>query len=317
VAATNIKATPLSRTAVWALAARAIGARDPDPTVRNPDWLAERLLGDNERALLAGSPLLDSLAQPYAAALLNRETSTAVRAMLQRTHFIDEHVEQAVRSGIGQIVLLGAGFDSRAVRLGPLLRGVRIFEVDQPRTQEYKRSRLADVLGRQPDDVIYVPLDLRDELAAVLGKYTYDSTVQTMFIVEGVTMYLPEKAAVKMFETIARVAPAGSRLAFDYWTRRHVDELPRVDEGTRIRRELLERWGEPVLFGVPDDGRQSFFERLGLRIADELPMFSGAAVERYLTRADGSRVGNTPWPPAPPPIGTYGAWLAQAIVEEA
>lgn len=119
-----------SRTAVITAAARAIATHDPDPSVRNPDWLAEHLLGSSERRLLAGTPWSEALDGDYRGIAQNPEVDTLVRSMLVRTRFIDERLRDAVKNGAAQIVVLGAGFDSRAYRLRELLQRARVFELD-------------------------------------------------------------------------------------------------------------------------------------------------------------------------------------------
>jgi O-methyltransferase involved in polyketide biosynthesis len=84
-----------SISSILVAAARALGARDRDPQVRNPDWLAERLVGPNERALLGPvDPLLDQS--------FDIEVPIA-RLLIPRTHFIDARLKTAVGEGIGQL----------------------------------------------------------------------------------------------------------------------------------------------------------------------------------------------------------------------
>jgi methyltransferase (TIGR00027 family) len=308
----------VSRTAVWALAARAIGSKELDAGVRNTDWVAERFLGDVERSLLGGSPLLPALDAPYDEALRDPETSAAVRYLMQRTRFIDDNIECAVADGARQVVVLGAGFDSRAVRLRRALdSGIGIFEVDRASTQQYKRRRLVEILGRLGPQAVYVAANLRHvDLVNRLQREGYDPRLKTVFVWEGVTMYLPERFVRHTLEAIASRSAAGSCVLFDYWTRRHVEELPKIDERTRQRRALVAQWGEPVIFGIPDETQDEFVASCGLDLVERIPAFSEQAVARFLTRADGTRVGLTPWPPPAPPLGSHGVWLGRAVVPD-
>src|SRR5262245_25900136 len=115
-------AMPISRTSISAAAARAFGARDPDAHVRNPDWLGERFLGPEERRLLANHPLIAALDQPYQEASQSMEAVGSARLLIARTQFIDDRFEAALRNGIRQFVILGAGFDTRAYRFADRLR---------------------------------------------------------------------------------------------------------------------------------------------------------------------------------------------------
>src|SRR6476661_6586227 len=100
----------ISRTCIYVAAGRAIGAREPDPTVRNPDELAERLLGEVS-ALDVDHPTVRALALPYDEAMLQPEVVNTVRMMMIRTRFIDAALERAIADGATQLIILGAGFD--------------------------------------------------------------------------------------------------------------------------------------------------------------------------------------------------------------
>jgi O-methyltransferase involved in polyketide biosynthesis len=101
---------PISRTSIWAASARAFGAREPDSDVRNPDWLAAQFLGPEERALLAGHPLITSLDQPYEEATQNMEVMGAARMLIVRTRFIDDRFQAALSAGVRQFRNYGSWF---------------------------------------------------------------------------------------------------------------------------------------------------------------------------------------------------------------
>src|SRR4029078_1402438 len=131
----------ISRTSIYVAAGRAVGAREPDASVRKPDQLAEKLLRE-PAALNVAHPVVRALSVPYDEAMKNPEVIGIVRAMLVRTRFIDEALARAVASGATPVAVLGAGFDSHAYRCRDLLAGVRVFEVDRPVTQALKRQRV-------------------------------------------------------------------------------------------------------------------------------------------------------------------------------
>ena len=168
-----------SITSILVAAARALGARDRDPQVRNPDWLAERLVGPNERALLG--PVDALLDQSF-----DIEVPIA-RLLIPRTHFIDARLKTAVGEGIGQLVILGAGFDTRPYRFSEMLKDVRVFEVDHPDTQQVKIRRVREAIGEPPTNVAYVAVDLRTaELGEALTRAGYEEDRKTFFIWEEV-----------------------------------------------------------------------------------------------------------------------------------
>src|SRR4051812_27667606 len=105
--------------AILTAAARAYTSHDPDPTVRNPDWLADPLLGTGEIALLGNHPIGRAVNQDFRIASLDPEVSSLARPILAMTRFTDELLERSLRAGFSQLVILNAGLDSRAYRMRP------------------------------------------------------------------------------------------------------------------------------------------------------------------------------------------------------
>ena len=83
--------------------------------------------------------------------------------MLVRTRYIDQMMERAIRDGATQLVILGAGFDTRAHRFSALLKDVAVIELDYGTTQEYKKRRVEAALGGAPANVVYAPIDSRSK----------------------------------------------------------------------------------------------------------------------------------------------------------
>jgi methyltransferase (TIGR00027 family) len=270
---TGVEPGKPSVTALETTAFRAIGARHPDPTIRNGDYLAERLLGTQERAILekAGDKsILKALAMPTEAAWesfapFQQRFATAVHS---RTRHIDESVRESLELGGTQLVILGAGLDSRAYRFRNELGSGRAFEVDFPPTQEYKKTRIRAVLGLLPRHVIYVPIDFtKEELRTVLDRAGYDERKKSTFVWEGVSFYIPEDAVDATLRFVATHSAPGSRIVFDYM----LESMVKNPTGSAV--ELLNRLAalkEPMIFGIPDEDRQGFITRRGLTIASDV-----------------------------------------------
>jgi methyltransferase (TIGR00027 family) len=256
-----------SATALEMTAYRAIGAKHADPAIRNGDDLAERVLGPEEREILKATgsqALLAALELDTERAWSSLGTRSGLaRAVHVRTRHIDAVLDESLRTGTTQIVNLGAGLDSRAYRFGGALRNARVFELDLPATQEYKKNRVRDILGSLPAHVTYVPLDFaKQDLATVLDAAGYDRTATTTFIWEGVTMYIPEPAVDATLRFVASNAASGSRIVFDYF----------LENGLRSLRELGNRVagvGEPFVFGMPGEDAAAFVTHRGLRVASD------------------------------------------------
>ena len=280
-----------SRTSIWAASARAVGSRFDEPR-RNPDALADKLMGAEERASIAGHPLATALEHDTPEARSSPEVQSAAATLVIRTKFIDERLECAVRDGATQIVIMGAGWDTRAYRFADQLHGVRVFEVDQPATQAWKRRRAEAVLGPPPPHLTYLQIDFRVQtLEAVLLAAGYDPTVRTLFIWEGVTMYLPEAAVRDTLRWISKQAP-GSMVVFDFAYQslidfiEHARQNPQQLEGAaKVGMDRLRQiagWGEPWIFGVPTGASAEFLRGLGLEHRETLGMASVEAAKRYL-----------------------------------
>ena len=275
-----------SATALEMTAYRAIGAKHPDASIRNGDHLAERLLGPEERAILketGSEAVLAALAMDTErawASLGNR--ATLARAVHVRTRHIDSVLEESLRTGTSQVVNLGAGLDSRAYRLGGVVRGVRVFELDLPPTQEYKKNRVREVLGSLPGHVTYVPIDFtKQDLAMVLDAAGYDRKVKTLFIWEGVTMYIPEAAIDATLRTVARIAAPGSRIVFDYFLE---SALRAPTPSLRETTGRVAAVGEPFVFGMPGEDASSFVKQRGLTVVSDFSY--GDLGSRYLPKGN-------------------------------
>lgn len=253
--------------------------------------------------MIAEQPVVQALDKDFAEARQNIEALSSAIMMIIRTRFIEERLEQAIRDGASQLVVLGAGFDTRAYRLIELLKAARVFEVDQPSTQEYKKRRVREAGIEVPPNLTYVAVDFRhDKLGDVLAAAGYDSSQKTFFIWEGVTMYLPEAAVEETLRWVARQAP-GSTIVFDFVGAMIVKfmataDLSKFPEAAQKAFERLRKLtaGEPWVFGLPDTNEREFLAKLGLELRKLLPVGGEESMQRYLTRSDGA-----PYIQFPPP----------------
>jgi methyltransferase (TIGR00027 family) len=276
-----------SRTSILTAAARALGSREPDASVRNPDWIADRLIGPAESVLIADHPISKALDQDFQEAMYDPDVFTFVWLMLVRTRFIDELMERALRSGATQLVILGAGFDTRAHRFTELLKDVAVIEIDYGTTQEYKKRRVEAALGAA--SVVYAPMDFaRESLGEVLRRVGFQPGRKTYYICEGVSMYVPEEGMKETLRAIAAESPEGSALLLEYLNRGGLELLRKYPSGM-IKNAF--DWGEPFVFGVPDGQDREFFREAGLELGETLKIGSPESVKRYAMRQDGSYYG--------------------------
>ena len=241
---------------------------------------------------------MDALSSSYEEAMRDMEIAGVVRAMTERTRFIDEALERAIGAGATQVLIPGAGFDSHAYRCRELLAPARVFEVDRPATLAFKKRRVDEALGGPPGNLTYVPIELsREDMPMALARHGYDATQRTFVIMEGLTMYVPEEALRATFRFVASHAP-GSSVVFDFATRAMIEGIKQINLASipPVARPSLERFlnmirDEPWLFGFPVGGEKEWLAELGLELRELLTIGSEESVRRYLTRADGTTVG--------------------------
>jgi methyltransferase (TIGR00027 family) len=278
-----------SRTSILTAAARAIGSREPDASVRNPDWLAERLIGQAELALIADHAISKAFDGDFQEASNDPDIFGFAWLMLVRTRFIDEMMERAVRGGATQLVILGAGFDTRAHRFSELLKDVAVIEIDYGSTQDYKKRRVQDAFGGFPPNVIYASIDFTlESVADVLRRAGFDASRKTYYICEGVSMYVPEEGMKETLRAIAAESAPGSILLLEYLNRTGLEMLRKYPTGM-IKNAF--DWGEPFVFGVPDGQDREFFRETGLELGEALKIGGPESLKRYATRQDGTFYG--------------------------
>ena len=142
-------------------------------------------------------------------------TSNGLRAFIAtRSRFTEDCLAEAMARGVGQYVLLGAGLDTFAYRT--IRRGLRVFEVDHPATQGWKRARLSEVAIAVPDWVTYAPVDFeRETIREGLARVGFDFSKPAMFAWLGVVPYLTQEAVMGTLSFVASLAK-GSEIVFDY-----------------------------------------------------------------------------------------------------
>jgi len=196
-----------------------------------------------------------------------------------RTRYIDDTLTAALATGVEQVVILGAGFDSRAYRI-PGIGRTRVFEVDHPMTQAAKRTAVARQLGALPAHVTFVPIDFSTHtLDAVLPAAGFCPSVPTFFICEGVTHYLSAGDVDTLLRYVARSAPAGSEMVFTYIHRALLDGTTTF-AGAGKTLATVRRSGEPYTFGFDPAELPDYLAARGLRLLEDVG--ASAYRERYL-----------------------------------
>lgn len=212
-----MRAGSRSRTSDWVAALRALYSEVPDELRLARDDVAVSLLSPGLAALVRGLTVRPGVARA-AHRLIGATTLGLSYGVPLRTIAIDEAIVRSVTEGTRQLVLLGAGLDARAFRM-PELDGVTVFEVDHPSTQAFKRERTQGLVPLA-ERVVSAAIDFeRDRLGEVLPNAGFDRAKPSVWVWEGVTMYLSHDAIDATLDSLEALAAPGSRLAVTYLLR--------------------------------------------------------------------------------------------------
>jgi methyltransferase (TIGR00027 family) len=254
-----------SRTALATALMRAAHTRlDPKPLINDP-W-GDRLVPESIRELLRDDYLLAS--PPYANVII-------------RTRYAEDALQAAVARGVRQYVLIGAGFDSFALRRPAFAAGLEIFEIDHPATQILKTEQIARSGISLPNSVHFIAADFaRRSVADTLSDSPYRSDQAAFFSWLGVTMYLSKEANFATLRSIASCAPPGSELAFTYVDARMLES--KSEEFLELA-QTVAAVGEPFLFGFDLGTFAHDLRSCGLTLVEDL---DGAQMAQRYQRPD-------------------------------
>ena len=271
-----------SSTAGYTCFSRACANRERDERFRGPDYLAEIFMPPIPNILL-NVPLLRKLC-------MRKLFPTGIyEYVLARTRVFDEVFVDALERGFSQVVMLGAGMDTRALRFQNRNKGATIFELDIHATQRYKREVLERKKIAPPVKLVFAPIDFnKQRIAAVLSEVGYRDEQQTLFLWEGVTMYLEAEAVDSTLAFIRSSAAEGSLVVFDY-VRASVLRYENTLYGERDIRGTVARAEEGWIFGIEDGVIDGFLAERGLQM---LSHYTPSDLEAaYLTAKDGTKFG--------------------------
>jgi methyltransferase (TIGR00027 family) len=179
-----------------------------------------------------------------------------------RTRVIDDLVRSAISDGCAQLVLLGAGYDTRATRL-PEAASIPVFEIDHPTTQAHKR----EALGATPAAVRYVPVDFEhDSLGQALADAGLDPDLRSCVVWEGVFSYLSAEAIDLTLAALVEACAAGSLIILTYVDRRALDPSSSQAQPWIA---AVSNVAEPFRTGLHPEHAASFFAARDLRLCGD------------------------------------------------
>jgi methyltransferase (TIGR00027 family) len=205
---------------------------------------------------------------------------------MARERYIHDVLQNYLNEGLRQLVILGAGYDSRAYRFD-LPGRVKSFEVNHPITQADKLKKVQKIFGKIPEHVTYVPVDFNTQtLSERLLSSGYDPGLISFFIWQGVTMYLTPVGVDTTLAFIVKSAVQGSAIVFDYVYQAVLDGVQKQSEVSSMRRYRF-MTGEGLTFGIPQGTAGAFLRERGFQQVTDITMDELKAA--YFTGKNASR----------------------------
>jgi methyltransferase (TIGR00027 family) len=246
-----------SETAGFVTYFRACSHKEKRISFRGPDYLAKEFHVGSARFKLRLSRLL--------LPILKRVIPGTYEWVVARTFFFDEQFKRALERNFDQIVILGAGFDSRAYRFSEQINRTVVYEVDTEATQNQKKEVLAEIKTPLPKTLRFVPVDFNEEDLSKLFECGFVGNKKNLFIWEGVTEYLTEDAVDKTLEFIKQNSASGSEIAFTY-VYKEILEGDYHYYGSEEIVKMVSKYGEPYTFGIAEGKIAEFLSSRGLRL---------------------------------------------------
>jgi methyltransferase (TIGR00027 family) len=271
-----IESSP-SRTALATSLMRALHSRrDPSPLLDDP-W-GDRLVPKSERDRFGERILARMDSEARAAALRTPGAilddfflaNVAYPGVVIRSRYAEDALREAVKRGIRQYVLIGAGLDSFALRRPAFSESLDISEIDHPATQAFKIQRIRDCGISLPPSVHFISADLANEdLASALARSSFRRDEPAFFSWLGVTVYLTREANLATLRAVANVGAPRSELVFTY-----VDQIEFFQGGSRspgdANAKAVAMMGEPYVSGFDPKEIANDLMHVGLELIEDL-----------------------------------------------
>ncbi|BBB93490.1 class I SAM-dependent methyltransferase [Methylomusa anaerophila] len=198
----------------------------------------------------------------------DKQTKGIYGSNICRTRYIDDSLQSAIENGIEQVVILGAGLDTRPYRI--LGRDqIKFFEVDMPSVQDYKKKKVESYLGSLPDNVVFIPIDFNSQtLDEVFAGKGLDFSKPVVFIWEGVTPYITEKAVGNTLQFISKNSP-GSIVIFTYILKTVIEKKSDIN-GVNDLVKYLEKYGVIWYFGLDPLNVAEFLKQFSLKLIEDV-----------------------------------------------
>lgn len=252
--------------------------------------VSERICYDPyARALIPGVILYSLFKLMINSGIYERIAPGATAFIVGRERYIDDFLKASLLDGVDQVVILGAGFDTRAYRI-PGIEKTQVFEIDHPDTQAVKLDRLKKVINPLPSYVTFISVDFNtQQLGERLQSSGYNEQGKTLFIWQGVTYFLTQEGVDNTLDFIANHSGDRSAVIFDYF---YNETLHDTSNGYgKMMNKAGKVSGEKYMFGIDQGQIETFMNQRGFQdiqnmtLEDLKPLyFTGSNAGRVLPK---------------------------------
>ncbi len=277
-----------SRTALFTTLARAVANRESNNGVFGRDCLAEAFLPFHTRVSLKVKTIRTRIKHKIPPGMYEY--------LLARTAYFDTVFEDALDRNVPQIVLLGAGYDTRAYRFAKLIKDTKIIELDAPLIQNRKRMRLLQSHITIPNNIVFAPINFDAEpLPDVLEKAGYNKHKNTLFLMEGLTYYLEPESVDATLKFATNNFNGASTIVFDYILSTPTEKLNDYYGARELYENHIKKFpDEKGKFFIEEGTIASYLEQRGLKIIEHLD--NREMEKRFLVNNNGVPTGKvTGW----------------------
>lgn len=251
------------KTAYSAAYARLIEQHEPEETRLFDDLFVKKFFSSYLSSIMQFSLIRNLMIFMY-----NSMSTGLFGLQVCRTKYIDEKLKESIDNGIEQVVILGAGLDTRLYRIVNTNR-IKGFEVDLPAMQNKKKIIMKKCLGELPNNIIFIPIDFNVQtLDEVFKNKELDFSKPIFFIWEGVTQYITKSAVNNTLKFISK-ASAGSAVVFTYVLESVINGTADM-VGSEALTTLLKVGGQDLQFGLNPPEIKEFINKYKLQLIEDV-----------------------------------------------
>jgi len=185
-------------------------------------------------------------------------------ALITRVRYFDDQVKDSISKGFTQIVIFGAGYDTRAYRIDGISK-IKVFEIDLPDIQKRKKSKIKEIFGSLPAHVTYLPVDLSNtSFKEAFQGSNFDFQQKTLYLMEGLILYIPPEQVRVLFSSIISQSTQRSAILFDSVDKGIIDGSDQSPYAMNLR-DQMSRMGEPFVFGIRKGDEEKYMKNIGFK----------------------------------------------------